>query len=272
MQNRMKHSLLSLLIISAVLFFANVTFAQDSKQGSVLEPTETGGFLIGPVGGINLVTYKTDEFAILNSEPSCFRAQNGSDVCFFAGLSAEIPLGETMQNFIVAEAIYDCKSSKFTGTNNTRVDIPTKVNGNVQPGNITTSETASLMYLLFDLGYKYNFTQSSSPVGPGIQLCVNFGLRMTSDLNKTVTVSAADGTSNSLASKTETATTPAPDPQSIRIGIRGAFTYDIPLTPEWIATPMVGYDFPFTKVDNTDKNWSASSAYGGIAIRYFLGK
>jgi hypothetical protein len=268
MQNSMKQYLFSLFIMGALLFGADSLFAQT---GDVLNPSEGLGWLIGPIGGINLVSYKTNSFAILNSEPTCFTAQNGSDVAPFFGLSAEIPLNVSMQEFIVLQALYDSKSSKFTTTNDSRVGIPTKLNGNVQLGNINTSETASLSYLLIDAGFKYNFTEGPSPVGPGVQLCINFGLKMASNLNKTVTVSAAAPTTG-LQSSTETNSIAAPGAQAIRIGLRGQFNYDIPLSPAWIATPMVGYDFPFTKVDNQPDSWSASSAYAGIELHYFIGK
>ena len=268
MQNSMKKYFLFLLCIGAGFLMSSSSMAQT---GDVLNPSEGTGWLIGPVGGINLVSYKTNSFAILNSEPTCFTAQNGSDVAPFFGLTAEFPLSASMQNFIIVEALYDSKSSKFTTTNSSRTDIPTKINGNVQNGNITTSETASLAYLLVNGGYKYNFTEGPSPVGPGIQLCVSVGLKLTSNLNKTVTVSAADPKSG-LQSSTQTNAIAAPGAQTIRIGVRGQFTYDIPLSPSWIATPTVGYDFPFTKVDDQPDSWTASAAYAGIAIRYFLGK
>jgi hypothetical protein len=271
MQNSMKHFLLSLFIIAAVSFGAKTLLAQESPKGDVLAPSEGVGFLIGPMGGINLVSYKTASFAILNSEPTCFTAQNGSDVAPFFGLDAQFPLSSSMQSFIVVEGLYDSKSSKFTANNNSRTDIPTKINGVVEPGNITTSQTASLAYLLINGGYKYNFTEGPSPVGPGVQLCISVGLKLTSNLNKTVTVSAAQA-SGGLQSATQTNSVPVTGAQSIRIGLRGQFNYDIPLTPEWIATPMVGYDFPFTKVDNTDRAWTASSAYAGIALHYFIGR
>ena len=270
MQNSMKQYFLSLLVISALMFGSDILFAQT---GDVLNPSEGTGWLIGPVGGINLVSYKTNSFAILNSEPTCFTAQNGSDVAPFFGLTAEFPLSASMQNFIVAEVLYDSKSSKFTATNSSRTNIPTKVNGNVQNGNITTSQTATLNYLSANVGYKYNFTEGPSPVGPGIQVCLSVGFKLTSNLNKTVTVSAADsGTGGGLRSNTQTNSVPDGGTQGIRIAARGQFTYDIPLSPSWIATPTVGYDFPFTKVDNSDKNWTASSAYAGIALRFFIGK
>ncbi len=269
----MKQYLLSLLLVGAFIFAADTVFAQSD----VLRPSETGGWLIGPVGGINLVSYKTNSFAILSSEPSCFTAQNGSDVAPFFGLTAELPLNENMQNFIMIELLYDSKSSKFTTTSDARTNIPTKINGNVQNGNIATTETASLAYVSANVGYKYNFTQSSSPVGPGIQLTAGVGIPITSTLNKTVTVSAADPNNGGLQTSNQTFSVPVKDPATnvspgVRIAFRGQFTYDIPLSPAWIATPSVGYDLPVTKVDNSDKSWSASSAFAGIAIRYFIGK
>ena len=267
----MKHYLLSLFIFGTLIFSANSLFAQTAD---VLVPSEVTGWLIGPLGGINLVSYKTDPFAMLNSEPTCFTAQNGSDVAPFFGLTAAIPLSTSMQSFIIVEAIYDSKSSKFTSTNNTRTDIPTKINGFVAPGNIIATETASLAYLLINGGYKYNFTEGPSPVGPALQLCASIGLKLNSTLNKTVTVSAQNpaGPTGNVLSQTQTSSVAAPGAQGIRIGLRGQFMYDIPLSPAWIASPLVGYDFPLTKVDNTSDNWSASAAYVGIALHYFIGK
>jgi len=269
----MKHLLLSLLIVGAFMFVAGSVFAQT---GDVLQPSEGTGWLIGPVGGINLVSYKTNTFAILSSEPSCFTAQNGSDIAPFFGITAELPTSASMQGFIIIDLLYDSKSSKFSTTSDSRTDIPTKINGNVEPGNITTSETASLAYVSANVGYKYNFTEGPSPVGPGVQLTAGFGVPITSTLNKTVTVSAASpngGTQQSL----QTNAVPVKDAATgvspgIRIALRGQFTYDIPLSPAWIATPTVGYDLPVTKVDNSDKSWTASSAFAGVALRYFIGK
>jgi len=99
MQDSMKHSFLSLFLMAALILSAETLFA----QGDVLQPDEGGGFLIGPMAGINLVSYKTNEFPILNSEPSCFTAQNGSDIAPFFGITAMIPLGSSLQNFIIAQ-------------------------------------------------------------------------------------------------------------------------------------------------------------------------
>src|SRR5438552_18638661 len=98
MRNRLWISVLTFLVLSVSVH----------AQG-VLTPQAQAGFLIGPVGGINLVAYNTDAFPILNSEPSCFQAQNGSDVAPWGGLTVEFPLGniQELQNFIVGEAIFD---------------------------------------------------------------------------------------------------------------------------------------------------------------------
>ena len=264
-----------LFLILGAMFISSCNTA--AQKGDVLDPSQEGGWLIGPVGGINLVSYKTNSFAILSSEPSCFTAQNGSDIAPFFGISAELPTSASMQGFIMIDLLYDSKSSKFSTTSGARTGIPTKINGNVQNGDITTSETASLAYVSANVGYKYNFTEGPSPVGPGVQLTAGVGVPITSTLNKTVTVSAAAPTGGGTQSSTQTNAVPVKDAATgvspgIRIALRGQFTYDIPLTPAWIATPTVGYDLPVTKVDNSSKSWTASSAFAGVALRYFIGK
>jgi len=244
--------------------------AQGELGGGVIGPGQESGFLIGPVGGINLVAYNSNAFPIINSEPSCFTAQNGSGVAPWGGITAEIPLGSLMHNFIVAEVLYDSKSSAFTADNGSVVTRPTKLNGVQSDGSVTTKLTADLNYLLINLAFKYNFTEGPSPVGPGLQVGPSVGLKLGAKLNKTVTVTASSGNANApTASQTVTQPTDVTDAQSVRVGIRAQFTYDIPFSQSWIATPTVGYDFPFTKVDNS-RSWRAQSAFGGLAFRYFL--
>jgi hypothetical protein len=266
----MTKRILSLSLAAALTFGAASAFAQ--KGGDVLMPSESGGWLIGPVGGLNFVTYSTNEFAMLNSEPTCFTAKNGSDIAPFFGLSAEVPLNaEDMQNFIIIEALYDSKSSKFTATNASASGIPTKLGGVVGTGSVETSETADLNYLSLNVGYKYNFVPAPTPVGPGLQLCASFGMGMTGRLNQTVTVTAVNG-SQTLSSSTDIKDSPPGTSLGFRVAVRAQFTYDIPVTDMWVATPFAGYDQPFTKVDNSTRDWSASSAYAGIAFRILLGR
>ncbi|HYM20102.1 MAG TPA: hypothetical protein VEW28_03755 [Candidatus Kapabacteria bacterium] len=264
----MKKCILSFLIAITVLVFASPGFAQ--RGGNVITPEVAGGWLIGPVAGINLVTYSTDKFAILNSEPGCFEAQNGSDVAPFFGVSALLPLNaEEMQNFIIIEALYDSKSSKFTSVTGSNITVPTKLNGVVGPGTVNTSASATLAYAELNLGYKYNFTQAVTPVGPSIQLCASVGFKISAKETKSVTVSAVNGSSNvANAANLE-------NPSGIRIGLRGMFAYDIPISETWVASPMVGYDLGLTKVASgaTDPgSWKANSAFAGVAFRAFVGR
>ena len=265
----MRNRLLALLALAACVLSANRAAAQ---AGSVLVPTVQTGFLVGPIGGINLVAYNSDAFPILNSEKSCFTAQNGSDVAPWGGLTLEYPLGNAneLQNFIVFEALFNSQSSKFTSANGSSPATPTKKNGVEYDGSVTTALTANLNYLLINLQYKYNFTPGPSPIGPGIQVGPSVGIKMTANLNKTVTVTASSGNAASPASTaTVTATSASPNAAGIRLALRAAATYDVPFTQEWIATPIVGYDFPITKVDAT-YNWKASAVFAGIAFRYFI--
>ena len=185
----MRKRLLALLAVAAI------GFAGKAEAQSVLVPTVQTGFLIGPVGGVNMVAYNTDAFPVLNSEKTCFTAQNGSDIAPWGGLTFEYPLGNAneLENFIIVEALYDSKSSKFTNQSGANPSTPTKKNGVEAPGTVSTSLTAALNYLDIHLAYKYNFTPGPSPVGPGLQVGPSIGIKMTSTLNKTVNVSASSG-------------------------------------------------------------------------------
>ena len=244
--------------------FVGSAQAQISSESGVLFPEDQGGILVGPVGGINLVSYSSAAFPILNSEPECFQAQNGSDVAPFGGLTVEIPLGQGMTSFIVGEAIYDSKSSKFTSVNENRANVKTKLDGVVGDGNVTTSLTADVAYFLLNVGYKHNFVEGPAPVGPGVQLVASTGFKIQNALNETVTVSAVNG-SATVTNSEENATA-----EGMRIAVRAQFTYDIPLSQTWIATPTAGYDLALTKVDDSIRDWKASSAFGGVYIRYLI--
>ncbi|MBS1904151.1 MAG: hypothetical protein JSS75_10635 [Bacteroidetes bacterium] len=267
----MKKRILSYLTALVLLLAAGLVHAQGEQGsgGDVLMPTEVGGWLIGPIGGVNLVTYSTDQFPLLGLEPTCFLAQNGSDIAPFVGVSALLPLNaETMQNFIMAEVIFDSKSSKFTAINNGSTQVLTKYNGVTKLGYVNTSASANLTYMTLNLGYKYNFTPAPTPVGPSIQAVLSTGIKMTSSITRTVEVSAAVGTSN-VASKTDVL-----DPSSIRLALRAMFAYDIPITETWVASPTVGYDLALTKVNSNaiPGNWKANSAFAGVAVRALVGR
>lgn len=273
MRNRLLLLLTAFAVSTAMLLgVAN----RAGAQGNIIHPEVQTGFLVGPVGGVNLVAYNTSAFPVLNLEPGCFEAQNGSDVAAWGGLSFEFPMGNPneLQNFIVGEVLYDSKSSKFSSAaNNSAVNIPTKLNGYVDANSsVTTGESATLAYLEVNLAYKYNFTPGPSPVGPGIQVGPVVGIKMNATYNKTVTVSAISPTANAdgvALDQSVTASTADASAAGLRIALRAAATYDLSFTNEWIATPIVGYDFPITKVD-PNNNWRASALFAGVAFRYFI--
>ena len=266
----MRKSLAVFAVALLAFCFARVERSAAQTGGDVLNPTESIGFLLGPVGGINAVAYNSSAFPIIESEKDCFTAQNGSDIAPWVGFTFEFPLSAAMQNFIIGEVIYDSKSSKFTALNGSKLTTATKQNGYEAPGSVATALTSSLDYLLIDLAFKYNFTEGPSPVGPGIQIGPSVGIKTTSNFNKTVTVTASNGTGDGVtASQTVSAQSPIDGAQAIRLALRAQATYDIPFTQTWIMTPTVGYDLPITKVDAT-REWHASSVYAGVAFRYFL--
>lgn len=264
------------VLFTAAACIAVASHRVSAQGGNIIKPEVQTGFLVGPIGGINLVAYNSSAFPILNLEPTCFQAENGSDVAAWGGISFEFPMGNPneLQNFIVGEVLYNSFSSKFSNAaNESAPSIPTKVNGVEAPGSVTTALTASLAYLEVNLAYKYNFTPGPSPVGPGIQVGPVVGIKMTANYNKTVTVTAVStapgATTGDQMTEAVSATTADDNAGGLRVALRAAATYDISFSNEWIATPIVGYDFPITKVDPTN-NWRSSALFAGIAFRYFI--
>ena len=265
-----------MFVAAMAVVFGSFIGSHPAMAQSVIVPTVATGFLVGPVGGINLVAYNTDVVSLLNSEPTCFTAKNGSGIAPWGGFSLEYPLGNPneLQNFLVGEVLYDSKSSKFTVQNGGLVSgVKTKENGFTADGSVLTSMSATLNYMLVNLMYKYNFTPGPSPVGPGFQVGPSVGILISSKLNQTATVTAVNPAGPDGNTRSATLTSPPgaiPGVQTIRLALRAQAIYDLPFTEDWIMTPTVGYDFPITKVDNTYRNWRASSLFGGIAFRYFI--
>lgn len=265
-----KRSLFAAACAAALLVLSSSPVS--AQDGDVIDPQQPSGWLIGPIAGMNLVSYSTNSFAMIKEEPDCFKAQNGSGVAPFFGITAEFPLSLTYQNFVVVEAIFDSRQGKFTAENSAaaRRDIVTKKNGVEALGSVETSASADLSYLLFNLAYKYNFTEGPSPVGPGIQIGPSVGIKMASKITKDVTVRASSGDANSPQKTDATSVTDEVEgAEGIRLAVRGMATYDIPVSTLWVATPTVGYDLPITKVEAT-REWSASGLFGGIAFRYLI--
>jgi hypothetical protein len=268
-----KRSLFASACAAAAVGLLLMTSSTASAQGGdVNEPTEATGWLIGPIAGMNLVSYSTNAFPMIEAEADCFMAQNGSGIAPFFGLTAAFPLGPTYQNFIVGEVIFDSRQGKFTAENEAaqRRTIITKKNGVEAEGSVETQASADLSYLIFNIAYKYNFTEGPSPVGPGLQVGPSIGMKMSSSITQDVTVRASSGDANSPQRTDATSVTDEiTDAEGIRIALRAQATYDLPVTTLWVATPTLGYDLPITKVDKS-REWSASGLFGGIAFRYLL--
>jgi hypothetical protein len=256
--------------VGLLLLSPGVASAQEG--GDVINPEQASGWLIGPIAGMNLVSYSTAAFPMIQEEKNCFMAMNGSGVAPFFGLTAAFPLSPTYQNFIVGEVIFDSRQGKFTAENESaqRRTIITKKNGVEAEGSVETQASADLSYLLFNLAYKYNFTEGPSPVGPGIQIGPSIGMKMSSSITKDVTVRASSGDANAPQKTDATSVTDeVTEAEGIRIAIRAMATYDIPVTTLWVATPTLGYDLPVTKVDKS-RDWAVQGLFGGIAFRYLL--
>jgi hypothetical protein len=243
----MKKYSLSLLIVSTTIVTANELFAQIPNE-YLYEPTSSHGFFIGVLGGLNSVKYTTPAIATLNSEPTCSVAKNGSGIAPSFGIAGEIPLGYSMQNFIVLEALYDSKSAKF----NIEKTSP-------YCSAITTDYSATLTYFDVNAGFKYNFIEGPLPRGPSIQLTLEVGMRLTSSFNKSIT----DSNGNNIQYNT------ASDAVGIHLGVRGQIMYDIPLSGSLGLRPVIGYDYPISAVDN-DGNWTAYSAYAALTLLFLI--
>jgi hypothetical protein len=215
---------------------------------------QSPGILIGPVGGINLVSYNTSEFGVLPSDPTSWAVQNGSGVDGFYGLSCLFPVSEwTNQNFIVLEGLYDSKSATFSTIG-------------YFPGTVS----AQLDYYLVNVGFKHNFIESPVPKGFGLQVCASIGFKHWANFKKTFNASTVgDTVENPFGESTDISS--ATDAAALRIAIRAEATCDIPLysNPGIVLTPAIGYDAPLTQVD-PDNNWTASSLYFSLSLRFLL--
>lgn len=219
-------------IILICAFLISVVFTNAAfAQGTgsgCLEPTRSNWLLMGVRCGVNFVRYSTESFTLSGTT-----YKNGSGIAPMLGINFEFILDEHGTNFILMEALYDSKSGHFTSDNSSS----------------TLSATATYFSLSF--GYKHNFLEAYAPRGPGLSVLLGMGLPLVEDQS-----------TNLLQAKRS----------PVRISVCGEFTYDIPFIIKWgeaiIVTPLAGYDFPLTSVDDSVRNWRASSIYGGVSIRY----
>ena len=192
-----------------------------------------GNVYLGITPGVNFVKYNTSPFSIPNSDPNTI-IQNGAGTAPLLGVSCQVNVGNPINNnFIVFEGFYDSKLAKFANISNANNEI-----------------AASLSYVLLNIGYKYNFNDGPMVNGPAIELSAYMGYKLIGNFTYTA---------NNISP-------PIDGAKTWRFGLRGQFVYDIPISPLWVVSPLVGFDYPFTKVDNTSRSWMASSVYIGISF------
>ena len=201
-----------IILISAFLLSAVFTGAAFGQENESVcsSPSEPLGFLLGVKCGVNFVRYNTESFTLSGTT-----YKNGSGIAPLLGITVEFPLTEYNTHFILMEALFDSKSGHFTSENSPN----------------TLSATAT--YLKMCVGYKHNLFVKDVPSGPGLSILLGFGLPLAEDQPADI----------SQAKRS-----------SVRLNVCGEVTYDIPLIINWdkaiIVTPLIGYAFPVTLVDD----------------------
>ncbi|MFI5263783.1 MAG: hypothetical protein ACHQM6_04650 [Candidatus Kapaibacterium sp.] len=104
-------------------------------------------------------------------------------------------------------------------------------------------------------------------------MTLDAGIKLSGKFSKTTIVFGPDSLPPVGRSHSETlqSTTDIDGLNTFRFGLRAELNYDIPFSNTFILSPCFGYDLPFTKVDNTDRAWKASSLYAGIAVHFYVG-
>ena len=224
-----------------------------------LDPRYRIRYFVGFSVGANAVNYKSSTFSIFNPDTTS-PTQNGSGYAPLFTFSYHIALDEGIQTSIMLELSYDSKSAAFTRY--TSEQLQTTINGIHYDYYYTNDLVVSLSYLMFGIGYKYNFLRTYTLYGPGVQLTANVGYNLSSTFTRSYNLIVPS------ASQTLERNSKIDGINNFRFSMRGQFSYDFPIDGTIIVTPLIGYDFPFTKVDNTARSWSASSIYGAIAIHF----
>jgi hypothetical protein len=123
-----------------------------------------------------------------------------------------------------------------------------------------------------NIGFKYNMVFNEMPSMFGLQASLSFGWA----INHTFITRYDSVVFNNSSLYLDTinphsAISNINGLNKIRIAFRPELTYDIPFLSRWILTPYAGADIPLTKVDNTSRNWTVTSAYVAIALRFAIG-
>ncbi|MFI5263782.1 MAG: hypothetical protein ACHQM6_04645 [Candidatus Kapaibacterium sp.] len=110
-----------------------------------MTPSPEPYFWMGAGSGVNFVHYRTASFFTPDNQPTAIAMQNGYGVAPFFAISFEFPMGNWYdnQNLFILEAFYDSKSASFY-SESPKSNVPVKIAGSLQNGNISSSLDASL--------------------------------------------------------------------------------------------------------------------------------
>jgi hypothetical protein len=239
---------------------------------------QTPVYFLGPMAGINLISHSTPKMSSIQSEPGCFQFQDGSSIQPMYGVDLHFSLDERMHHYLIVNGLFNSMTADLNAINGASVSVPVKINGVEGPGSVSTSMRVMLSYFSVAVGYKYNFLASPEPSGPSVALMVDVGAANAQQIKKTVSVHTPLLASGVTASNTSDIA----DIKKLRAGFRAEVLYDIPITVkrQWVLSPLVGIDVPFTSVTNssaidmttqTVKSWMVSAIYIGLSVRTQIG-
>ncbi|MDP4244048.1 MAG: hypothetical protein Q8921_15095 [Bacteroidota bacterium] len=257
---KIKKVLWQLTILSS--FVSLIESGATLAQTPAAPTSQKLGFLIGAVGEIDAVSYQTDPFSVVSPLPYSI-AENGYGTGTSLGFNIEFPLSENHQHFLIIETLLDSKPADFVD-----ISAPRRIPDTTAADEILGGyESASLEYLLLDLGYKFNFLKAvQAPDGFAIQLCMSVGMNVQAEYTKTIT-----HYSTALGYRQQNVVEPVEGLRSMRFALRPEMLYDIPLTATIILTPEAGMDIPLTKVTNSP-SWLARSSFAGLAFHVTVGQ
>lgn len=243
---------------------------------------------VGPVAGINLVQH-TGEFASFASSLSnlCPSFQGGSNIGFYAGLSAEYLLGDVAKSSssIIARLVYDTRPATFTETDAAPNVYLLDRGGEQIPTSVLTEYAAVAKYNMInlDLLYKYSIGNTGIAVTGGLALGLVNTATVKEDwkiltplevqFNRDAIVNPGNpGSENFVFTENDRVVTfrdgDIPNKSGFRVGAKVGIQYEISMSKMFIV-PTMWYDFGLTSVNSTD-SWRVNALQLGVDIRFAL--
>lgn len=249
-----------LLLVSLFLFFSiNLSHSQDSlkSEGSSRHVPRVGVF-----GGPQFNFY-SGTFEVYDNNALCGTFTTGKGTAIAVGALADIPITQTF--FIRARAGY----SDYTGTFTSSVRLASAILPNGELTDATADETldAKLSYISFNpsaLYYPFQSFPLAFQCGPSVGIISKKTFTQKEKLTAPLSATFKDGTQDHTIVSGDIHAT-----NGVRLGLNLGAEYDLFLSQNLIASPMISYDFPITKV-TSDTKWYASALDVGIAIKFAL--